>query len=55
MKLRARTLRLARSHACEAFVRLLALDLPFQLIVGNDELVVLAEMNGMDFGACPIS
>lgn len=51
MELRARTLRFSRSHAREAFVRLLALDLPFQLIVGNDELAVLAEINGMDFGA----
>jgi hypothetical protein len=51
MELRARTLRFSRSHAREAFVRLLALDLPFQLIVGNDELAVLAKINGMDFGA----
>ena len=35
----------------ETLVRLLELDLPFQFILGNDELAMLAEMNGMDFGA----
>ena len=40
----------------ETLVRLLELDLPFQFIVGNGELAVLAEMNGRDSGiACPIS
>ena len=32
----------------ETLVRLLELDLPFQFIVGNGELAVLAEMNGRD-------
>jgi putative phosphoesterase len=34
----------------ETLVRLLELDLPFQFIVGNGELAVLAEMNGRDSG-----
>src|SRR5438552_14964250 len=34
----------------ETLVRLLELELPFQFIVGNGELAVLAEMNGRDSG-----
>ena len=34
----------------ETLVRLLDLDIPFQFIVGNGELAVLAEMNGRDSG-----
>ena len=34
----------------ETLVRLLELDIPFQFIVGNGELAVLAEMNGRDSG-----
>jgi predicted phosphodiesterase len=34
----------------ETLVRLLELDLPFQFIIGNGELAVLAEMNGQDSG-----
>ena len=34
----------------ETLIRLLELDLPFQFIVGNGELAVLAEMNGRDSG-----
>ena len=48
---RCRRRRFSRSHARETSVRLLELDLPFQFILGNDELAMLAEMNGMDFGA----
>ena len=45
---RCRRRRFSRSHARETSVRLLELDLPFQFILGNDELAMLAEMNGMD-------
>ena len=48
---RCRRRRFSRSHARETSVRLLELDLPFQFILGNDELAMLAEMNSMDFGA----
>jgi len=34
----------------ETLVRLLELDIPFQFIVGNGELAVLAEMNGQNSG-----